>query len=133
GGQSGGQGQWGSQGGSQGYGPQWQGSSQQGPGFGGTGTMGSQSHRGRGPRGYQRSDDRIREDINERMTDDSELDASDIEVEVKDGTVTLAGTVSERHAHARAEDIAESVSGVSNVQNNVKVKKSDEDKSKTHR
>ena len=39
-------------------------------------------HRGRGPRGYTRSDERIREDVNDRLTDDGWLDASDIDVQV---------------------------------------------------
>lgn len=48
---------------------------------------------GRGPRGYRRSDERIREDVNERLLLDTELDATNIEVEVREGEVTLAGTV----------------------------------------
>lgn len=79
------------------------------------------SHRGRGPRAYRRSDDRIREDINDRLTDNDWLDASDIEVSVVSAEVTLSGTVDSRYAKRLAEDIAESVSGVSHVQNNLRV------------
>ena len=43
------------------------------------------SHRGRGPKGYSRSDDRIREDVSDRLSDDHMIDASDIEIEVKGG------------------------------------------------
>lgn len=82
-------------------------------------------HRGRGPKGYTRSDDRIRDDINDRLTDDGWLDASDIEVNVSNREVTLTGSVSDRNAKRRAEDIAEGVSGVSHVQNNVRVKSKD--------
>jgi CBS domain-containing protein len=78
-------------------------------------------HAGRGPRGYGRSDDRIREDINERLTDDAMIDASEIEVEVRDGEATLTGTVRVRSEKRRAEDIAESVRGVKHVQNNLRV------------
>jgi hypothetical protein len=78
-------------------------------------------HRGRGPKGYKRSDERIREDLSDRLTDDSWLDASDIEVRVKDSEVTLTGTVDSRSAKYRAEMIAESCSGVSEVQNNLRV------------
>jgi len=78
-------------------------------------------HRGKGPRGYQRSEDRIREDINERLTDDALLDASEIDVVVKDQEVTLNGTVRNRNEKRRAEDLAESVSGVAHVQNNLRV------------
>jgi hypothetical protein len=69
-------------------------------------------HRGRGPCGYKRSDDRIREDVNDRLTDDPWIDASDIEVSVSSAEVTLDGTVNNRSDKRRAEDIAESVSGV---------------------
>src|SRR5262245_52757191 len=54
------------------------------------------SHRGRGPRGYKRTDERIREDVNDRLTDDYYLDASEIEVTVKDCVVTLTGSVDDR-------------------------------------
>ncbi|MGH1560504.1 BON domain-containing protein [Caulobacter segnis] len=50
-------------------------------------------HRGRGPKGYRRSDERIREDVSDRLTDDSWLDAHGVEVSVSDGDVTLSGTV----------------------------------------
>lgn len=83
-------------------------------------------HRGRGPRGYARSDDRIREDVNDRLTDDGMLDASDIDVQVSDREVTLTGEVSSRADKRRAEDIAEDVSGVSHVQNNLRVRKTGE-------
>jgi osmotically-inducible protein OsmY len=79
-------------------------------------------HRGRGPKGYTRSDDRIREDVSDRLTDDWMVDASDIEIQVSSSEVTLTGTVESREAKRRAEDIAESVSGVRHVQNNLRVK-----------
>jgi osmotically-inducible protein OsmY len=77
--------------------------------------------RGRGPKGYTRSDQRIEEDVNERLSDDYYLDASNIEVSVQGGTVTLSGEVEDRDAKRRAEDLAESCSGVQQVQNNIKV------------
>lgn len=79
-------------------------------------------HRGRGPRNYKRSDDRISEDINDRLTDSYYLDASDVEVEVSSGEVVLTGTVDSRYAKRMAEDIAEDVSGVKNVENRIRVK-----------
>lgn len=78
-------------------------------------------YRGVGPRNYRRSDERILEDINERLTDDHHIDASDIGVKVEGGEVTLSGTVEDRAARRRAEDIAESVSGVGHVQNDLRV------------
>ncbi|QFU17256.1 BON domain-containing protein [Microvirga thermotolerans] len=81
-----------------------------------------QHFRGRGPKGYQRSDERIREDVNDRLTDDPHIDASEIEVGVSNREVTLNGTVQSRFEKRHAEDIAESVSGVVHVQNNLRVR-----------
>jgi osmotically-inducible protein OsmY len=83
--------------------------------------MRSGSHVGRGPRGYKRSDERIREDINDRLTDDYYLDATDIEVSVHDCMVTLTGRVDSRSDKRRAEDLVESVSGVTEVSNQLRV------------
>src|SRR4030095_12930336 len=79
-------------------------------------------HRGRGPKGYRRSDERIKEDVNDRLSDDYYLDASDVEVNVTNTEVTLTGTVTSREDKRRAEDLAESVSGVTNVENRLRVK-----------
>lgn len=79
------------------------------------------SFRGRGPRNYTRSDDRIKEDINDRLTYDFSIDASYIDVEVNGGEVTLSGHVRSRYEKRLAEDIAEDVTGVSNVENRIRV------------
>jgi osmotically-inducible protein OsmY len=78
---------------------------------------------GRGPRGYRRSDERIREDINDNLTDDWYIDASDIEVTVNNGMVTLTGFVDSREGKRRAEDVAECVSGVTDVSNQLRVER----------
>lgn len=78
-------------------------------------------HRGKGPRGYSRSQDRIREDVCERLSDDSYVDASDIDIQVEGTDVILSGTVNSREEKRRAEDLAESISGVHNVENRLKV------------
>ncbi len=83
-------------------------------------------HRGRGPKGYRRSDDRIREDVNDRLSDDPYVDASEIDVQVSGAEVTLTGTVDSRNARRRAEDLAERVSGVTHVQNNLRVSSASE-------
>jgi hypothetical protein len=77
--------------------------------------------RGRGPRGYQPSDERIAEEVVARLTDDPALDASDIEVSVTGGEVTLTGTVADRRDRRRAEDLVEGILGVSYVQNNLRL------------
>jgi osmotically-inducible protein OsmY len=66
------------------------------------------------------SDDRIRKEINGRMFDDTDLDASDIEVSVDNGVVTLSGSVDSLWDKRRAEDIAKSVSGVTEVNNKLR-------------
>lgn len=78
---------------------------------------------GRGPKGYTRTDDRIREDVCERLSQDDDVDASEIEVSVTDGEVTLRGTVVTRSMKHDAEDIAEKVSGVKDVHNELRVMK----------
>jgi hypothetical protein len=78
-------------------------------------------HRGRGPRNYRRSDDRIREDICDRLTDDPHIDASEIDVRVDAGEVTLNGTVMSRPVKRHVEDLAEEARGVRHVQNNLRV------------
>jgi osmotically-inducible protein OsmY len=77
--------------------------------------------RGRGPRNYTRSDERIREDVNDRLTDYPYIDASEIEVEVSAGNVVLSGTVDSRYDKRIAEDIADDISGVKNVENRLRV------------
>ena len=76
---------------------------------------------GRGPKGYKRADDRIREDVNEELTRNPYIDATDIEVKVESGEVTLSGTVNERRAKRLAEDLAERCSGVREVHNQLRV------------
>ncbi|HET7413939.1 MAG TPA: BON domain-containing protein [Pararhizobium sp.] len=78
-------------------------------------------HRGKGPRGYTRSDERIREDVCDLLTEDAQLDPSDVEVTVSGGEVTLDGYVSERSEKRMAEDWAEQVGGVIHVQNNLRI------------
>ncbi|HUD29236.1 MAG TPA: BON domain-containing protein [Novosphingobium sp.] len=78
-------------------------------------------HRGRGPSDYTRSDERIREDVNDALTHDRRVDASHVRVQVKDGEVTLEGTVDNRQDKRRAEDLADDVSGVRHVQNNLRL------------
>jgi hypothetical protein len=78
-------------------------------------------HAGRGPRNWRRSDERILEEVSDRLTDDPEVDASEIEVTVAEGEVTLKGKVNDRAARRRAEDIATAVGGVTHVQNDLRI------------
>jgi osmotically-inducible protein OsmY len=77
--------------------------------------------RGRGPRGYRRSDERIREEVCECLTDDERIDATNVQVDVKDCEVTLSGSVNSREEKRRAEDLIERLSGVKDVHNTLRV------------
>lgn len=76
---------------------------------------------GRPPRGYQRSDDRIREEVCERLMD-GPVDVGDVEVTVSNGEVTLSGLVEERWEKRAIEDLAIQVRGVHDVHNRVRVR-----------
>lgn len=78
-------------------------------------------HWGKGPKGYKRSDDKIKDDIEEKLYHDSFIDASDIEVSVSDGDVTLSGTVDNKQTKRRAEDCADRVTGVKDVSNHLRI------------
>jgi osmotically-inducible protein OsmY len=78
-------------------------------------------HRGRGPKGYRRTDERIAEDVNDRLTESGDVDATDVDVLVSGGSVILRGRVETRTERHTAEWIAESVPGVREVRNELKV------------
>jgi BON domain len=78
---------------------------------------------GRGPRGYRRSDERIREDVCERFTQHGALDPTDVEISVRGGEVMLTGTVATRAQKRLAEDIVETIFGVAEVHNHLRVQR----------
>jgi osmotically-inducible protein OsmY len=75
------------------------------------------------PKSYTQTDERIREDVCDRLSHDWGLDASEIEVMVSNGEVTLTGTISDFSQKFRAERIADSVSGVNDVHNELRVQR----------
>lgn len=76
----------------------------------------------RGPHAIQRSDARIFEDVCESLARSPDVDASDLEVVVEAGEVTLRGTVEHRAAKRVAEDLAEAVPGVRDVHNALRIR-----------
>ena len=100
-------------------------------GFGGSGAQRSSAagrarvpsgpYTGRGPKGYQRSDQRIREDVCEVLTEHPAIDPSEVEVEVQNGEVTLRGTVEDRRQKRLVEDVLEEIPGVRDVHNQLRV------------
>lgn len=80
-----------------------------------------QTMRGRGPRNYQRSDERLRELVCEQLTEHHDIDASEVEVKVENGVVRLDGEVADRRMKRLAEDEVASVFGVQDVENRLRV------------
>lgn len=81
------------------------------------------NNRGKGPRNYTRSDERIKEIVCDLLSDDPYLDASDIEVEVKNAEVVLTGKVDEKFSKRLAEHLVEDVSGITNIENRIRVRR----------
>lgn len=80
----------------------------------------ARSHR-RGPKGYARSDERIREDICERLMHSAHIDSSEVTIEVSGGKVLIEGTVPDRRMKHAIEDIADATAGVNDVDNRVRL------------
>ncbi|MFP5385553.1 MAG: BON domain-containing protein [Bacteriovoracia bacterium] len=83
---------------------------------------GAESHYGQGPKGYNRPDESIKEEVCELLFWDPDVDATDIEVQVQNNCVFLNGSVDSRHAKKMAETVIENVSGVHDVFNNLKIR-----------
>lgn len=82
---------------------------------------GTHSHRGLGPLDYRRADERVYADVCEALTHDADVDATEIEVSVSEGEVTLLGTVTSREQKRRAGFIADRIAGVRDVHNQLRI------------
>ena len=80
-------------------------------------------HAGKGPKGYRRSDDRIREDVCDRIASWGWVDASDVEVRVQEAEVTLSGQVGTRRDKRLLEEMIDGVPGVLDVHNQIRVRR----------
>ncbi|AQV98900.1 BON domain-containing protein [Cupriavidus necator] len=94
-----------------------------GYGYRDEGRFGPRGHRAVGPKGYRRSDERVREDVCERLAMNPYVDVGEVSVEVANGVVTLDGTVRERREKYVAEEIADAVFGVTEVDNHLRVQR----------
>jgi len=113
-------------------GPERSGGGQHSPGsaYGGSrgGTHGDEQRPGllsrlfnRGPKGYQRSDERLKEDISERLMQAGHIDSSDVSITVASGAVTLEGTVPDRYMKHNIEDLVDACPGVQDIDNRIRV------------
>jgi osmotically-inducible protein OsmY len=76
--------------------------------------------RGRGPKDFKITDEQIREEICEILVRDSFIDATEIDVEVREGCVFLKGLVDSRQTKRLAEISIENLAGVNDIINQLK-------------
>ena len=67
------------------------------------------------------ADERIWEEVHDRLMGHPNLDATEVEIEVEEGNVTLAGRVDSRESKWLAEEVTRAVQGVQDVHNRLKV------------
>ncbi|MBX3387824.1 MAG: BON domain-containing protein [Phycisphaeraceae bacterium] len=82
------------------------------------------NQRGKAPKNYRKSDDRVRDDVSERLVDDG-YDCSEVDVNCKDGIVTLSGECCDRDTKHGMERSASDVHGVKDVDNQLRMKHRD--------
>lgn len=82
--------------------------------------------RGLGPKGYKRSDDSIYEDVCETLYRSVDIDASDIDVMVNEGIVSLKGTVGSRKEKRLAEGLLDEISGVQDIINELQIRRNED-------
>jgi hypothetical protein len=78
-------------------------------------------HIGKGPKNYKRSPEATKDQVCSTLERHGLIDASHIEVDVEHGVVTLRGTVRSRAQKRLAEDCADVVSGVDDVNNRLSI------------
>jgi osmotically-inducible protein OsmY len=76
---------------------------------------------GVGPKGYSRSDDRIREDICDELTRHPDVDPSRVTVTVREAEVTLEGSVDALWARRLVDALSSECVGVRQVHNRLRV------------
>ena len=89
--------------------------------------------RGKGPKNFMRSDEKIKDDASEALYRNTHVDASRIEVFVTKGVVTLKGFVNDREQKKMAEAAIDHLPGVEDVFNEIHLKASSEELQKSPR
>lgn len=105
------------------FGPSYSGYSGSDMGMGAAVVEGRGPYYGKGPKGYKRSDERTHEEVCEAIAHQGYIDASDVEVKVESGIVTLSGTVGHRHEKRALEYLVERCGGVDDVHNELRLKR----------
>ena len=70
----------------------------------------------------QVTDDTISDAVRVRLASDQVVGVLPLQVTVKDGVVTLAGSVEAKSLKSKAESVAKKVKGVKKVVNNIEIK-----------
>ena len=79
------------------------------------------TYAGRGPKGWKRSDESIKEQVCHALEQHPRIDATEVEVDVKEGVVTLRGNIHDRSAKRLAGDVIDWLPGVTDVHNNLTI------------
>jgi hypothetical protein len=77
---------------------------------------------GRELKGSIRSDERIREEVCDLLSRHPDIDLAEVDIQVSGAGITLTGTIDSRHETRLIEDLASSVSGVTEVNNQLRVR-----------
>ncbi len=96
-----------------------------------TQTMRGAERFGKGPKGYKRADERIKDDVCDRICHMRGMDASDVEIQVSGGEVTLTGTIQTRQMKWQLEHLIDSINGVTEIHNQLRMKRDDMSSSKS--
>jgi len=78
---------------------------------------------GLGPEGYSRSDERVREDICDELTRRGDIDPGRVVVTVRNGEVTLAGSVDSLETRRVVDDVASACTGVKQVHDRLRLER----------
>lgn len=83
------------------------------------------------PKGYRCSDERLWENICERLMQAEDIDSSDVSVKVQGARVILEGTVPERYMKHAIEDLVDACPGVQDIDNRIRVQRPQQERSET--
>ena len=75
------------------------------------------------PRGARRSDGQIKNELETLLREHGQVDSGDIQVDVRDGVVTLSGMVSSPAELEAAVGIADNIIGTKEVKNQLTIKR----------